>query len=139
MKLSRAMLFAIAAPALGAPPGGMRPGLWETTVQSNMSGGKPFLSRVCITPQQLEDPRGVVPKMEDTGMKCEQLDYRITGATVTWKMRCSGEMQMEGTGQMTAGTDSYSGKVDMTMKMQGQVVAMNQTMTGKRVGDCGSK
>ena len=46
---------------------------------------------------------------------------------------------MEGTGQMTAGPDSYAGKMDMTMKMQGQAMSMSQTLTGKRIGDCAGK
>jgi hypothetical protein len=119
-----------------APPGGMRPGLWETTISSNMSGGKPFSTRACVTAQQLEDPKGALPKMDGSGMKCDQLDYKTSGNTVSWKMRCTGEMPMEGSGQMTAGPDSYSGKMDMVMKMQGQTMNMSQTMAGKRIGDC---
>ena len=121
--------------AVAAPPGGMRPGLWETTITSNMAGGKPISTRACVTAQQLEDPKGTLPKM-DANMKCEQLDYKTSGSTVSWKMRCTGEVPMEGSGQMTAGPESYSGKMDMTMKMQGQSMSMSQTMAGKRVGDC---
>jgi len=40
---------------------------------------------------------------------------------------------------MTASADSYSGKMDMTMKMQGQTMNMNQTMSGRRIGDCPAK
>lgn len=141
MTVVRSVLFSclLAAPVLAAPPGGMRPGLWETTVTSSMAGGKPFTSRACITARQLDDAQGVVPKMPDSGMKCAQLDYQTSGATVTWKMRCTGEMPMEGSGQMTAAPDSYNGKIDMTMTMQGQTMKMSQTMSGKRVGDCPSK
>ncbi|MBL8383973.1 MAG: DUF3617 family protein [Burkholderiales bacterium] len=127
------------AGALAAAPGGMRPGLWETTVTSNMSGGKPVSTRACISAKQLEDPKGMVPKMEETGMKCEQLDTRVSGNTVHWKMRCTGEAPMEGSGQMTSGTDSYNGKMEMTVKMQGQTMTMSQTMSGRRVGDCPSR
>jgi hypothetical protein len=141
MKTAHALRLALAAATLAAPavhaapPGGMRPGLWETTITSNMGGGKPVSTRACVTAQQLEDPKGNLPKM-DAKMKCEQLDYKTSGSTVSWKMRCTGEVPMEGTGQMTASPDSYSGKMDMTMKMQGQTMSMSQTMAGKRVGDC---
>ena len=128
-----------AATAHAAPPGGMRPGLGETSITSNMTGGKPITSRACVTARQLEDPKSVVPRMEDASMKCEQLDHKTSGATVSWKMRCTGEVPLEGTGQMTAGPDSYSGKMDMTMKMQGQSMTISQTMAGKRVGDCPAK
>lgn len=137
IRIAALALFA-AAPVLAAPPGGMRPGLWETTVTSSM-GGQPFTSRACVTAKQLEDPQGAVPKMPEGGMKCSQVDYKTSGSTVTWKMRCTGEMPMEGSGQMTAGPDRYNGKMDMTMKMQGQTMTMSQTMSGKRVGDCPSK
>lgn len=138
IRIALLALFA-AAPALAAPPGGMRPGLWETTVTSSMGGGQAFSSRACVTAKQLEDPQGAVPKMAESGMKCSQVDYKVSGSTVTWKMRCTGEVPMEGSGQMTAGPDSYNGKMDMTMTMKGQTMTMSQTMAGKRVGDCPSK
>jgi hypothetical protein len=139
MRLAALLLAVPATCAMAAPPGGMRPGLWETTIQSSMAGGKPHSMRSCMTAAQLEDPKGAMPKMQDKGMKCDQLDYKINGATVSWKMRCTGEMPMEGTGQMTAGPDSYTGKIDMSMKMQGQTMNISQTMSGKRLGDCPAK
>lgn len=138
-RLLIACTFTITAGAHAAGPGGMRPGLWETTIQSNMGGAKPFATRACVTAKQLEDPKGAVPKMDDANMKCEQLDYKVSGSTVSWKLRCSGEMTMEGNGQMTAGADSYTGQMDMTMKMQGQTMSMNQTMSGRRLSDCPAK
>ena len=139
MKTSLALLALVSVSALAAPPGGMRPGLWETTVQSSMGGGKPIATRSCITAQQLADPKGAVPKMDNPQMKCEQVDYKVNGNTINWKMRCTGEVPMDGVGQMTSGPDNYSGKMDMTMKMQGQSMIVSNTMTGKRVGDCPAK
>ena len=136
MNLRPILVCLLAGAVHAAPPGGMRAGLWETAVTSNMTGGKPIVSRVCITPKQLEDPQGVVPKMDEGPIKCERLDVKTSGSTVSWKMRCTGEVPMEGSGQMTAGPDSWNGKMDMTMKMQGQSMTMSQTMSGKRVGDC---
>ena len=131
--------FAAAVGVHAAGPGGMRPGQWETTIQSNMGGAKPFVTRACITAKQLEDPKGALPKMDDAKMKCEQLDYKVSGSSVSWKLRCTGELAMEGSGQMTASADSFTGKMDMTMKMQGQTMNMNQTMSGRRLGDCPAK
>ena len=142
MKHLRALALVALLPAsfnIAAAPGGMRPGLWETTITSNMSGGKPLVSRACVTAKQLEDPGGVMPKLDNSGMKCEQLDLKTSGNTVSWKMRCSGEVPMQGSGQMTAAADSYSGQMDMTMKMQGQTMSISQAMSGKRVGDCPAK
>ena len=138
-RLLVACVLGIAGSAHAAGPGGMRPGLWETTIQSNMGGAKPFTTRACVTARQLEHPQGALPKMDDAKMKCEQQDYKVSGSTVSWQLRCTGEMAMEGSGQMIAGTDSYSGKMDMTMKMQGQTMNMNQTMSGRRLGDCPAK
>lgn len=137
LQIACALVIAGGANAAGA--GGMRPGMWETTIQSNIGGTKPLVTRACITAKQLEDPQGAVPKMDDANMQCEQLDYKVSGSTVSWKLRCTGEMAMQGSGQMTAGADSYSGKMDMAMKMQGQTMNMNQTMSGRRLGDCPAK
>ena len=103
--------------AMAAPPGGMRPGLWETTLTSNMAGGKPISTRACVTAKQLEDPKGTLPKM-DANMKCEPLDYKTSGSTVSWKMRCTGEVPMEGTGQMTAEEGAAAYDTDVIKQAQ---------------------
>jgi hypothetical protein len=37
---------------------------------------------------------------------------------------------------MTSTGESYSGRIDLTARVQGQTMRMNQTITGRRVGDC---
>jgi hypothetical protein len=136
MKPIFALLFTLfAANAVAAPPGGMRPGLWETSVASD--GAKPIVSRACITAAQLEDPKSQVPKMPNDGkVKCTQPDIKTSGATIEWKVACTGDVNMTGVGTMTAAPDSYSGQVNTVLVMGNQKINMRQTMTGRRVGDC---
>lgn len=62
MRTSSRLLIAcgllVAAAAQAAGPGGMRAGLWETTIQSNMGGAKPFVTRTCVTALATGRPEG---------------------------------------------------------------------------------
>jgi hypothetical protein len=124
-----------AAGAVCAASAAMRPGMWETTMSGEMTGGQPVVSRACVSQKQIDESRGL-PKMDGEGMRCEQLDVKASGNSVTWRLRCTGEVPVEGTGQMTSTGESYSGRIDLTARVQGQTMRMNQTITGRRVGDC---
>jgi hypothetical protein len=43
---------------------------------------------------------------------------------------------MDVAGEMTFGTNSYQGRMQMSGKMEGQPMEMTQTYSGRRVGDC---
>ena len=51
---------------------------------------------------------------------------------VTWKVACTGQETMTGTGEMTFTGDTYVGLMKMMMA-QGE---MSMKTSGKRLGDC---
>ena len=66
-------------------------------------------------------------------------DSKRVGNKVSYKMVCTGKDTMSVTGETTFGANSYDGKMAMSGKMDGQQIDMNQTYSGKRVGDCTAK
>lgn len=122
----------------------MKPGLWEVT--SQMSGGgmpaMPAMSdaerkqmeamgvkmpggaggamsvvtRHCVTKEQAAK-RQPPQSEEDRRQRCEQKDVKTSGNTTTWKIECSGEQKMTGTGSITyQGEESYKGESTFNMQ-----------------------
>jgi hypothetical protein len=51
-------------------------------------------------------------------------------------MTCTGANPMTGTGDFTFVSNGYNGQIRMKGKMEGQDVAMTQTINARRVGGC---
>lgn len=129
------LLFSISANA--APD--MQPGMWEITTRMEMAGmeGMPAMPpqtiRQCVRPADIRSGTATVPKGDP---QCEVKGYKVQGNTADWQMECKGANAMSGNGTVTYSGTSYRGKTKFTMKEEGQSMTMNQTFTGKRVGDC---
>ena len=120
-------LVPVHLPALAAE----RPGvLWETTSQMAMPGMPmqmaPQTQKVCSPKTWTKPPPG-------GDKSCVTSDYKMVGSKATWKMQCSGQMPMQGTGELNfEGTDAYTGAIQATSQ------GMNMTikLAGKKVGTC---
>ena len=120
-------LVPVHLPALAAE----RPGvLWETTSQMAMPGMPmqmaPQTQKVCSPKTWTKPPPG-------GDKSCVVSDYKMVGSKATWKMQCSGQMPMQGTGELNfEGTDAYTGTIQATSQ------GMNMTikLAGKKVGTC---
>jgi hypothetical protein len=121
--------------ALAAEPN-MNPGLWETTITTEMAGMPmgvpPMTTKQCVTKEDL------VPDTSRGGQECDLVDTKIDGDTVNWHLRCNSQgMVTEGKGTITYQGDSYGGTIHMTMTggPMGSMT-MDQKISGRRVGDC---
>jgi hypothetical protein len=117
----------VLSPALAADPPGV---LWETTSQMAMAGMPtqmaPQTQKVCSAKTWTKPPPG-------GDKSCVASDYKMVGSKATWKMQCSGQMPMQGTGELNfEGSDSYTGVIQATTQ------GMNMTikLSGKKVGTC---
>jgi len=151
--------------ALAVPAHAMKPGLWEITSQMS-GGGMPAMPAMpeaqrkqmeamgikmpggaggamsvvvkhCVTKEQAEN-RLPPQSPEDRRQRCEQKDVKVSGNTVSWKIECSGERKMNGSGTMTyQGEESYKGESTFNMQ-EGKrgPVTMKQSYSGKWVGAC---
>ena len=113
------------SPARAADPPGV---LWDTTSQvAGMPMPMPAQTqKVCSAKNWTKPPPG-------GDKSCVASDYKMVGNKATWKMQCSGQMPMQGTGEMTfEGSDSYTGAIQATSQ------GMNMTikLSGRKVGTC---
>lgn len=114
-------------PARATDPPGI---LWQTTSQMVMEGMPmsmpPQTLKLCTTREWTRPPPG-------GDSTCVNSEFKRVGNKVTWKMRCSGEMPMTGTGEITfADPDNYSGAI--TAAAEGMSMTIN--LTGKKIGTC---
>lgn len=157
----------VCMPALAADMR-LKPGLWEVTMQSTRDGAVQQMPKLtpqqqaqmekmgikmpangaggvmiqtCLTKEQVERDEPPKPK-DDARQKCEQTEMKRSGSTVNWKMVCTGDHPMTGTGSMTMKSpEAYS----TTMNMVGQdpkrgAVTMSSSMQGRWLGtDCTKK
>ncbi|MGH8428380.1 MAG: DUF3617 domain-containing protein [Gammaproteobacteria bacterium] len=118
------------------------PGLWETTVQMQMTGVPMQLGahsvKHCITQAELDKYKGMPPPQNTADMSCSTPDYHMSGNTMTYTMKCTGtqgDMTMKGSTILDS-RDANHGTMTMTGTMQGHPMRMTSNYTSKRVGDC---
>ncbi|HSD74518.1 MAG TPA: DUF3617 family protein [Steroidobacteraceae bacterium] len=108
------------------PPGN----LWEMTSQMSMEGMPmkmpPNTVKVCTAREWTRPPPGGDPT-------CVNSNFQQDGNKVTWTMQCSGQMPMQGTGEITFdGADSYTGIIRATAEN----MPMTINLSGKKIGTC---
>jgi hypothetical protein len=106
---------------------------WEMSVRMEMQGmsmpGATFLS--CQPKGGAYKPGGGPRDNE-----CQMSDIRVSGNTTRWKMQCSGQQPMSGSGEMTRSANAMNGTIKMSMAEKGGGMEMTQVISGKRVGNC---
>ncbi|MGD2081475.1 MAG: DUF3617 domain-containing protein [Chromatiales bacterium] len=133
-KLVPSLVLACLTAGASAGPN-MRPGLWETTVRTEMPGMPiavpPVTTSSCVRETE------VVPQTEQPGQECEMTDQSVDGDRVSWQIRCNSQgTTMIGNGEITYAGDTYTGQVRMNMQQGGQSMQMTQSLEGRRLGDC---
>jgi len=127
--------LAWAALGLGMAAGAWAQGgpdeLWNMTTRMDMDGMQmPAMSRqVC----QKKGRQGAAPAPDPN---CRTSDVRTVGNKTTWKMTCTGDEPMSGTGEITRTRDSMSGRMQLRGK-DGE--AMNVVYSGKLAGTCNAQ
>jgi hypothetical protein len=105
---------------------------YDITVKMEMAGMAmpPISQRMCV--KKGANDGDFVPQQEN----CRVSDTTRTGSRLTFKMACTGSNPMTGTGDFTFVANGYNGQIRMKGKMEGQDVAMTQTIDARRVGGC---
>ncbi len=108
--------------------------LWEISTKMEMAG-MPFampgqISKVCIQKGHQADPNNAIPK--DKNQDCKISDVKTSAKKSSWTMQCEGKDPMSGSGEMTFGDGTYSGK----MKMHSKDGDMNMAYQGRKIGTC---
>ena len=107
---------------------------YDVTVKMEMPGMPmsmpPVTSRVCV--RKGASDADFVPHQDN----CRVSDAVRTGARLTFRVACTGNNPMTGTGEFTFAGDGYNGQIRMKGKMEGQDVDMTQQIAGRRSGAC---
>ena len=121
-------------PAAGVAASAMREGLWEVSAAVEGRKAPPTTVQHCMTKQDIENPQKFVPGGEGGG--CEIKDHKTQGNVVTWNMACTGKTPMTGSGSITFGETSYTGRSTLSVTRGGKPVQMTIRYTGKYLGPC---
>lgn len=108
--------------------------LWEISSKISIDGmTMPAMPhKVCV--------KGTQPHASGPDDKnCKTSDVKTSGNRTTYRVNCTGKDAMSGTGEMTTGKDSYSGKLKLAGKVDGDDATMLTEYTGKRIGKCTAK
>jgi len=146
--LAAAIACAIALPAaaqdnpFAAFKGKIKEGNWEYKMQMEGVPGMPPGMKMpehtfqhCITPQDVEKG-GVGSKDGKMPDGCTVKNMKMSGNTASYTMECTKDPKMTVDANMTFGDGTFTMKQKMAMNQNGQVMNMNQTMTGKYLGPC---
>jgi hypothetical protein len=113
-----------------------KPGKWEMTIQTEMSGMPmkmpPHTVSYCLTKEDAENAEKLAPEQQRKNGDCKRTDLKVDGNTVSWKMSCE-KSGMTGEGQVTYSGDSYTGGMHMSMANGNEVRAK---YSGKYLGAC---
>lgn len=138
MNIRTFALASIVVALLVCAPGFAQTGpddLWEITSTVTMEGMRlpSPPTRVCVPKGQGDD------KLMPTDKNCQVTDRKTVGNRTTFRIVCTGEDKMEGTGEMTTGQDTYSGVLNLSGIVDGEETSMTTEFSGKRVGSCTAK
>ncbi len=118
----------------------MKPGLWETSVLNETPGvdsKKTTTSRACFQASDLANTQQALPRQYDFGSKCTIKDYKIAAGAASWALNCTTKTgSLAGPGSITYKAAEFSGTAALVAKDGGKTTKVNQTFTGKRLGDC---
>jgi hypothetical protein len=105
---------------------------YDITVKMEMAGMAmpPMSQRMCV--KKGANDGDLVPRQEN----CRVSDTTRSGSRLTFKMTCAGANPMTGTGDFTFVANGYNGQIRLKGTMEGQDVAMTQTIDARRVGGC---
>jgi hypothetical protein len=130
-----ALLMGWGAQIWAAPD--IRAGLWEISVQAEVGGqpisAAPMVMRQCVNDQSVQN---LMAQVGGAGA-CNITDFQQSGSRARWTISCSGPINVTGTGETElAGSDRFSGRMDLQIGMGGETMPMAQNFQAQRVGEC---
>jgi hypothetical protein len=133
--MASVLLFPLAAAAQPAKGAAGAPGeSWELTVKMEMEGMPMAMpattQRMCLAAQAGDE--GFVPRSDN----CRVTETRRSGNTQRFRMVCTGKDPMTGEGEITHAGSTYSGRMRLSGKVDGEPMNMTQTFSGRKLGPC---
>jgi|ERR1700691_5511875 hypothetical protein len=134
----------LAACYLGASPAaadGIEPGEWKLSETVVMNGNKTptqIRSR-CLSPEQAGDTATTFsPEYRTVNSGCERVEFNSTATALRWRMKCTGQLDMDVAGDFTFDTPKhYTATIVSKGAMGGrEFVNTSVAIEGELVGEC---
>ena len=127
----------LCASALAQAPDEVKEGLWEISLQGEI-GGQPLSSTPMVVRQCIGQTtaRDLMNQLNGAAGGCQVSNLTQVGPTGRWTVSCTGQIQINGTGELTMGTDSFSGSMNLFVAMAGQTLPMIQRFEARWAGPC---
>jgi Protein of unknown function (DUF3617) len=120
---------------------GIAPGEWKLTETIVMNGSKtPTQTRTrCLSPEQASDTATTFsPEYRTVNSGCERVEFSSTTTALRWRMRCTGQLDMDVAGDFVFDTPKhYSATIVSKGAMAGrEVVNTTVAIEGEHIGEC---
>jgi hypothetical protein len=120
---------------------GIAPGEWKLTETMVMNGNKtPAQTRTrCLSPEQAGDTAATFsPEYRTVNSGCERVEFKSSAAALRWRMRCTGQLDMDVSGDFIFDTPKhYTATIVSKGAMAGrEFVNTTVSIEGEHIGDC---
>jgi len=120
---------------------GIAPGEWKLTETVVMNGNKsaPQTRTRCLSPEQAGDTAATFsPEYRTVNSDCERVEFNSTPTALRWRMRCTGQMDMDVSGDFTFDTPKhYTATITSKGAMAGrEFVNSSVSIEGEHIGEC---
>ena len=120
----------------------MSPGLWEITLESQVTGQpgfapEPFRLRQCLSAADARDPSALLGSMANPGASgCTYTNKAYSGNNFRFSMQCAGTFAIQSQGEVSFTADTMSGNITAVANVGGEKTELNNKISAHRLGGC---
>jgi len=120
---------------------GIQAGSWKVVTRAEVNGvaGPDQETMRCLTPEDVERPDVTFsPNSRTTNSTCEEAEHEMTPARLKWRLKCSGQLDMDVAGEFTFDApDHYTATITTQASMMGKQIQQSRAVIeAQRVGAC---
>jgi Protein of unknown function (DUF3617) len=120
---------------------GIAAGEWQLTETIVMNGNKtaPQTRTRCLSPEQASDTAATFsPEYRTVNSGCERVEFNSTATALRWRMRCTGQVDMDVSGDFSFDTPKhYSATIISKGAMGGrEFVNSSVSIQAEHIGEC---
>jgi len=120
---------------------GIASGEWKLTETIVMNGNKtPAQTRTrCLSPEQAGDTAATFsPEYRTVNSGCERVEFNSSATALRWRMRCTGQLDMDVAGDFTFDTPGHYTATIISKGAMGGREFVNTTVSieGEHIGEC---
>jgi hypothetical protein len=120
---------------------GIQAGSWKILTRAEVNGvaGPDQETVRCLTPEDVEHLDVTFsPNSRTTNSTCEEAEHEMTPARLKWRLKCSGQLDMDVAGEFTFDApDHYTATITTQASIMGKQIQQSRaSIEAQRVGTC---